>query len=973
MGASRFRGLVEPVERLLAWVAVRAHARPAPVLALAFALTAVMGWQARSLRMDTDLTHLLPKSFESVQALERYNERSYGVGYVSVVLQGGTTEARRKLAHDLAPKLTALPSIEYVDLKRPTEFFSDRGLYFLEKKDLETIEDRIEKRRQWEVRKRSPLYDLGLEPLGDPPPLTFDDLIDKYEGVAARAGADLDEDDEASAGYLEDEEAGMLVVLARPTRRSTDIGFNDQVVADVADTVKAIDTEAFDPGISVALSGRYKKKTDQKKQIESDLQLASMLALGLMLGFLGLHFRRLSAIGLVLGPLLLGLVWAFGLAAALFGSLNMLTGFIGALLLGVGVDHGIHLLARVHEEAAKDEPEKAVERAFGNTGRAVVAAALTTLFAFAGVAISEFRAFREFGIIAASGLAFVVLAYTTVLPALLSFGRGLSSARGVPPSPFARALPRWAPWAGWGAALALMAALPFARDAEFDYDFASLEDSDLPAFQLDRKINRLLGRSQTPLVVLADGPEQERAIVAALRTTMDAQGEASTIQQVLSLEDLVPEDAEAKAELIAAIGQSVEGTKAEWLDEDQRSRRARILEMTKAQPFGRADLPMEVRRELLARNGQGSFVLVYPRVSLSDGDGVRRLAEELRSTTLADGSRLDVAGEAMILADVLDMVVTETPIILGFTMALVVVVLLLLLGPTMVVPCCLVAGTTLSVTFGLMPTLGVKVNYLNLIIVPVLFGMAVDGAVHMLIRYRETGDVVVVTEETGRAVAGAILTTILGFGAFLMAHHPGLHSLGELAVLGLAVNLVVCLVALPAILLLAQRTRQLREEQGATRMWTRLAVTVGLAGDAPLAPGTLGALTAIPIGVAAQAAGLVPSLVIAAVVSAASIPVTAAYLRHKGDAKDPQEVVLDELAGCLIAIVMVPFGFAWVIAAFAFFRLFDILKPWPVGWIDRRAPGAWGVVGDDLVAGLLAGMVLLGVHYAGLTMGWWAA
>ena len=87
--------------------------------------------------------------------------------------------------------------------------------------------------------------------------------------------------------------------------------------------------------------------------------------------------------------------------------------------------------------------------------------------------------------------------------------------------------------------------------------------------------------------------------------------------------------------------------------------------------------------------------------------------------------------------------------------------------------------------------------------------------------------------------------------------------------------------------------------------------------------------------------------------------------------KDPSEVVHDEIVGCLIAMFIVPYGVGWAIAAFVLFRLFDIFKPWPVNWVERRAKGAWGVIGDDVVAGLLAGVVLTVVHQAGLVQGWW--
>jgi predicted RND superfamily exporter protein/phosphatidylglycerophosphatase A len=955
------KGIIPLIERVLGRGALWSYRQRAIVLVAALIATAAAVWAARTLRIDTDLTHLLPESFESVQSLHELEDRTWGVGYVSVVLEGGSPEARRKAADALAPELEALPTIQYVDFRKPTDFFVDRALFYLDEADLETIRDRIEERHMWEVRKRSPLYDLGLEPLGDPPSLEFKELRKKYEPRLQQAGADGEGE---GSPYFEDDE--HLVLLARPSRRSSDVGFNDQVVDEVSELVSRFDLSAFDESIELTLSGRYVKKDQQKAQIESDLRLASILAVLLVLGYLGIHFRRPRSVLLVMVPLMVGLSWTFAAAALLFGSLNLLTGFIGALLLGVGIDHGIHLLSRIEQEGLEHDPVEAVRRAFGTTGRAVVAAALTTMVAFFGVAVSEFRAFREFGVIAGVGLVLIVVAYTTVLPALLAVVPLPRRKRAPATSSFARALPKWAPVTGWMSVLAAVGAISFLGSTEFDYDFASLESSDLPAFRLDKKVNRILGRSQTPLVVLADDTAHERAIAAALRTEMRERGSASSIQLVMSLDDVVPRDAQSKKEVIDEIGEILVNAKDSWFDEKQNERRKRLIEMTKKEPFGRAALPEEVRRQFLGREGKTSFVLVYPSISLSDGQAVRGLAEELRAVHLEDGRPLVIAGEAMVLADVLDMVVSETPVVIAFTLGLVVLVLMLLLGPSLVWPCAAAALTTLAVTGGLMPLVGVKLNYLNIIVVPVLFGMAVDGAVHLMVRHRAEGDVVATTSETGRAVAGAILTTALGFGAFALAHHPGLQSLAHVAVLGLAVNLLVCLVLVPSGLALAERFRSIPEGG----RWTRLAVTTGLAGDSPVAPGTLGALVAVPLGLLGQRISVPWRAGIVAAATVASIFVVGRYLQRTGR-KDPQEVVIDELVGCLIAMFFVPAGIVWAAAAFLLFRVLDIVKPWPIGYIDRRVRGAWGVMGDDVLAGIMAGAALIGLHWLGVSNGWW--
>ncbi|MEM1032240.1 MAG: phosphatidylglycerophosphatase A [Myxococcota bacterium] len=203
-------------------------------------------------------------------------------------------------------------------------------------------------------------------------------------------------------------------------------------------------------------------------------------------------------------------------------------------------------------------------------------------------------------------------------------------------------------------------------------------------------------------------------------------------------------------------------------------------------------------------------------------------------------------------------------------------------------------------------------------------------------------------------------------GLTLLAAATSVTSQGSAGVaLGIGLGMVVLvhgfvtLFMTPALTLLWARARDTETKQGGR--WTRLAVTVGLAGDAPVAPGTLGALVAVPLGFVLIELGLWPSVAIVAALTALSLPITTRYLERTGT-HDPSEVVLDEFVGCLIAMVMAPFGVVWGWAAFALFRLFDITKPGPVGYMDRRVKGAGGVIGDDVVAGLMAGGVLLGVR-----------
>jgi phosphatidylglycerophosphatase A len=128
-------------------------------------------------------------------------------------------------------------------------------------------------------------------------------------------------------------------------------------------------------------------------------------------------------------------------------------------------------------------------------------------------------------------------------------------------------------------------------------------------------------------------------------------------------------------------------------------------------------------------------------------------------------------------------------------------------------------------------------------------------------------------------------------------------------------------------------------------------------GRCPKAPGTVGSLFGIPLCLIFQAQP--PGLGALSVVAFVALSVWAAGRAATllGD-NDPPRVVIDEAAGLLLALYWVEPGALSMCLGFALFRLFDVTKVPPAGWVERRLPGGLGVVGDDLVAGLYAHMSL---------------
>jgi phosphatidylglycerophosphatase A len=83
-----------------------------------------------------------------------------------------------------------------------------------------------------------------------------------------------------------------------------------------------------------------------------------------------------------------------------------------------------------------------------------------------------------------------------------------------------------------------------------------------------------------------------------------------------------------------------------------------------------------------------------------------------------------------------------------------------------------------------------------------------------------------------------------------------------------------------------------------------------------------------------------------------------AKVNKDSDSDDHSSIVIDEVAGILVALAFVPHTVLAYFGAFVLFRLFDIWKPWPISWVDQNIKGGFGILLDDLIAGLFAGVIL---------------
>ena len=142
----------------------------------------------------------------------------------------------------------------------------------------------------------------------------------------------------------------------------------------------------------------------------------------------------------------------------------------------------------------------------------------------------------------------------------------------------------------------------------------------------------------------------------------------------------------------------------------------------------------------------------------------------------------------------------------------------------------------------------------------------------------------------------------------------------------------------------------------AERLVVFLACGLGT-GRASFAPGTFGSLLALPACYGVSLLGEAASFA-----AAAAFVLPAVWIAGRAESllgrKDDPGIVIDEMAGMLVTFAGIPFSPESALAGFLLFRAFDVLKPWPARLIERRLAGGWGVVLDDVAAGVYGNLVL---------------
>ena len=601
------------------------------------------------------------------------------------------------------------------------------------------------------------------------------------------------------------------------------------------------------PSVTMGLTGMPVLEFDEMSSSQRDTMRASILSLlgvscVFIAGFGGLRRPLLAVVAL-----LIGIAWSMGYITLVVGHLNILSVAFGVILIGLGIDFGIHYLARYLEDREQmPEAEAALIETAHSVGPGIVTGGLTTALAFFMAGLTDFTGIAELGIVAGGGIVLCVIAALTMLPAMLHLtDRQFAVTRQPPVLPFG-ALCRWT--ARFSrlvlAALALVTiglGTGIAR-LRYDHNLLNLQPRNQQSVDLERQLAATSERSVwyavsmcksraelldrkakfdtlTSVVATEEiaslvptASSEQAAAIARIARRLSAIPEQPPLISVIDQETLVqrllragtgglqsmtPELRQMVDELrrlppseyFARISRWQQTSASQLLDTFRRLR-----SMASPAPPLIGDLPDPLAGRYIGRTGQ-HLLKLYGHSDIWNMEALRQFVRDVESVdpritghpiqTFYASSQMQ---ESYVHAAIYSLLAVA--IVLAIDFRTIKHSLLAMLP----------MGLGLVQLLGLLGWLDIPLNPANMIVLPLILGIGIDDGVHVVHDALRQGAIYQISNATASAVFLTSATTMIGFGSMMIASHQGLRSLGQVLTLGVFCCLVSSVLVLPVLL-----------------------------------------------------------------------------------------------------------------------------------------------------------------------------
>jgi len=717
---------------------------------------------------------------------------------LTVLVSSEDSERNQELAEELANVFGQWPETIWVMTSYGLDDLAERALYYVDADTLYEWSELAEEALDWEVCKASPL----CVTIADPPDLPDGDeireavdrspagtVLQQLTGESAKkTGAKGAEQPRA----LCNDDGSVCAVQVMLDGSPGNLSFA-RMIKNRVEAVTFPLAEAQPEPTRIEVIGRYRVAPIEHEIIVDDLRLVSILAAAGALFVVLLFFRDLTAVIQLMVPMLSGLAVAIGLIALIEPEINIISASALAILAGMAIDFGIHLL--MHYQSARAEglsPAPAAKASVQELWVALLVAGLTTAGGFGALSMTDFQGFSQMGWMASLGIVVTLLWTLAVFPSMVRLLPGRTKADLRPQAKDLSARPL-----AWLGLVAGLLAIPLAAKIGFEPNLNKLQPQSV-AHGLDASMMRARGNINALFV-----GESSEAVEEALHDELMSEGALDALGVepiVVSAQVIFPDDAEEKTEILEDLRATMVRAREKAIERENQELLADLDELA---PWVEVEgppkpnhLPPWLAATLILKDGSlGKSGIIYVPLRGSNAEAMERMATWLDELRAAHPD-VTFASAAALLGEVTPALIADSP----WIVTLVFIGLIIATGVasrSFVVTRDVFLATSLStISFAaVLSILGIDLHLYNLLAVPVAIGLAVDGAVHVRWAHAASPRE---QHASYKAVTASTLTSMVAFGALSTADSPGLRSLGEVGVIGLGISLVVNLLWLRA-------------------------------------------------------------------------------------------------------------------------------------------------------------------------------
>jgi len=633
-----------------------------------------------------------------------------------------------------------------------------------------------------------------------------------------------------SSNFFLSKDQNSLLIITEPQFPATDLSFSKSLMEGVEKST-SLASSLQDKSVKLSFTGAHPIALAESKVLRFDMQSSFLSSLILVLILFFYTYRRWITLLFVGLPLFGGIQLTMGIASITLGSLNILTSAFAAILVGLGIDFAVHIYDRYHQERASGaDLSSAIETTLTQTGRGIWTGAFTTIFSFTVLFFSRVQGIVELAFIVSVGLLCALLCIYFVLPSFLIwmdkrkkpyFYSPLRTFEFRTLSSFLEKNPFLSLSLLIGITLSF---LFFAFRIEVERDFRNLRPKEIESLQVFERMAKAFGGKKLEAITIHEGKDLSSLLSKEERIaeTFDQYQKDGKIESFVSFSQFIPSP-QKQSKVIRAIQESIdlEKVRRHFIKELEENG----FEVSGFQPFlqGLEELKkgnekIYLPETLMASLQQGPLKKGLENLFVKKGEHYKtvshlyyqkgklsldQLEKELQGASMTGPERVEseilriVEEDLFFLAPIAFLII----LILVFLHFRRVKMTLLTLTP-------LAMGLIWMV--GAMSLFGIRINFVNAVIFPMIIGMGIDNSVHLMHRFLERGgkDAGYALRTTGRAMAMCSLTTILGFGSLVTARYQALSTMGWVTIFGMGFCLTAALCFLPTLLILWEQKRR---------------------------------------------------------------------------------------------------------------------------------------------------------------------